>query len=113
MILLNESKDWASIKKVLNDVNGFLNRLKKYDVEATSEKIWKKARDGYISKPDFEPNEIKKSSIAASALCVWAVACSKYQIVTKKVAPKKAKYAEVTAVLKSAQDELAVKLNGV
>jgi dynein heavy chain len=102
MILLGESKDWASIKKVLSDVNTFLQRLKKYDVEGTTEKTWKKARDGYISKAEFEPSEIKKSSIAASALCVWANACSKYQIVTKKVAPKKAKYAEVTAVLKSA-----------
>lgn len=78
MVLLGESKDWNSIKKVLSDVNGFLGRLKKYDVETTSEKVWKKARDGYISKPNFEPNEIKKSSIAASALCVWANACSKF-----------------------------------
>lgn len=83
-----------------------MTRLKKYDVEATSEKVWKKARDGYISKPNFDPAEIKKSSVAASALCTWAVACSKYQIVTKKVAPKKALYAEVTGVLKSAQAEL-------
>lgn len=102
MVMLGESKDWPSIKKVLNDVGGFLTRLKKYDVEATTEKTWKKARDGYISKPNFEPAEIKKSSIAASALCVWAVACSRFQIVTKKVAPKKAKYAEVTAIVKSA-----------
>ena len=29
------------------------------------------------------------------------------------MAPKKAKYAEVTAVLKSAQDELKIKLDGV
>lgn len=78
MIMLGESKDWNSIKKVLNDVGGFLTRLKKYDVEATTEKTWKKARDNYISKPNFEPGEIKKSSIAASALCVWAVACSKF-----------------------------------
>jgi dynein heavy chain len=78
MIMLGESKDWASIKKVLNDVGGFLTRLKKYDVEATTEKTWKKARDGYISKPNFEPGEIRKSSIAASALCTWACACSKF-----------------------------------
>ena len=78
MILLGESKDWNSIKKVLSDVTGFLGRLKKYDVEATTEKVWKKARDGYISKPNFDPAEVKKSSIAASALCVWANACSKF-----------------------------------
>ena len=106
MVLLGEGKDWKSIKGVLSDVGGFLTRLKKYDVDTTSEKVWKKARDGYINKPNFEPAEIKKSSIAASALCIWACACSKFQIVTKKVAPKKAKYAEVTAIVKSAQAEL-------
>jgi hypothetical protein len=58
MVLLGESKDWASIKKVLSDVNGFLNRLKKYDVETTTEKVWKKARDGYISKSNFDPKDI-------------------------------------------------------
>lgn len=95
MVLLSEAKDWASIKKVLGDTTGFLNKLKTYDVSKTSEKIWKKARDGYITKPQFEPSEVKKISIAASALCSWANACSKYQLVTKKVAPKKAKLAEV------------------
>lgn len=107
MVLLGEAKDWANIKKTLGDVNGFLNRLKKYDVETTAEKVWKKARDGYISKANFDPNDVRKSSVAASALCVWAIACSKFQIVTKKVAPKKARHAEVTAVLKAAEADLA------
>jgi dynein heavy chain len=113
MILINEAKDWASIKKVLGDTNGFLNKLKTYDVEKTSEKIWKKAREGYISKPNFDPAEVKKISLAASALCTWANACSKYQLVVKKVAPKKAKLAEVTEVLNEAQAELKIKLDEV
>ena len=113
MILLGEAKDWASIKKVLGDTNGFLNKLKTYDVTKTAEKVWKKARDGYISKPNFDPAEVKKISIAASALCTWANACSKYQMVTKKVAPKKAKLAEVTVVLNEAQAELKIKLDMV
>jgi dynein heavy chain, axonemal len=113
MILISEAKDWNSIKKVLGDTNGFLNKLKTYDVEKTSEKVWKKARDGYISKPNFDPVEVKKVSTAASALCTWANACSKYQIVVKKVAPKKAKLAEVEAVLSEAQAELKVKTDEV
>ena len=59
MILLGEAKDWKSIKMVLGDVNGFLNRLKKYDVETTLEKVWKKARDNYINKPKFDPAAIR------------------------------------------------------
>jgi len=35
---------------------------------------------------------------------------SKYQIVTKKVAPKKKKLAEVSAVLEAAESELAIKM---
>ena len=87
--------------------------LMDYNVEKTSEKIWKKARDNYISKPQFEPSAVKKVSWAASALCIWSSASSKYQAVTKKVAPKKAKHAEVTAVLKEAQAELQIKLDEV
>ena len=51
MILLSEGIEWANIKKVLGDTTGFLNKLKTYDVEKTSEKVWKKARDKYITKP--------------------------------------------------------------
>lgn len=80
-----------------------MQRLLTFDVDSISEKVWKKARDKYINiKPDFEPSEVLKVSKAAAALCTWAVACSRYQIVVKKVAPKKKKLAEVTAVLNEA-----------
>ena len=91
------AKVWKQIQKKLQFWDG---------MRKSSEKVWKKARDGYISKPTFEPGAVKKVSLAASALCIWAIASSKYQIVTKKVAPKKAKHAEVTAVLNEAQAEL-------
>ena len=55
-----------------------MSMLMDYNVEKTSEKIWKKARDHYISKPQFEPAAVKKVSLAASALCIWASASSKY-----------------------------------
>lgn len=85
----------------------------KYDVEKTPDKVWKKARDKYISKPEFEPAAVRQVSVAAAALATWASACSKYAIVTKKVAPKKAKYAEVMGILKQAQSELKVKLDAL
>lgn len=62
MVLLNEKTDWSSVKSVLSNVSEFMNRLLEYDVEATSEKVWKKARDGWISKQGFEPAEVKKVS---------------------------------------------------
>ena len=54
-ILLGKKTTWKDIKGFLSDVNGFMNLLLTYDVEKTSEKIWKKARDGYITKKEFEP----------------------------------------------------------
>lgn len=79
-----------------------MKNLLEYDVDKVSEKIWKKARDGWINKPDFDPVEVKKISVSAAALCTWAKAVSRYQIVVKKVAPKKAKLAEVKGILSSA-----------
>lgn len=113
MVLLGEKIDWKHVKGVLSNVEAFINRLKTYDVEKTSDKVWKKARDNYINTPSFIPGEVKKVSTAAATLCLWAGACSKYAIVTKKVAPKKAKHAEVTKVLKEAQAELKIKLDQV
>jgi len=111
MVLLGEKTDWKSVKGVLNNVGDFMGRLLDYKVEKTAEKVWKKARDGWISKETFRPEEVKKVSVSASALCTWAVACSKYQFVEKKVAPKRAKHKEVTAVLAKAESELKVKLD--
>jgi dynein heavy chain len=106
MILLETKTDWPSVKNTLSNVNNFMESLMKYDVEKTPDKVWKKARDKYISKPEFEPAAVKQVSVAAAALATWASACSKYAIVTKKVAPKKAKYAEVMEILKKAKSEL-------
>ena len=100
--MLNKKTSWAEVKLVLADVNGFMAMLLDYNVENKSERMWKKVRDGWISKPEFEPAAAKKVSQAAASLCIWARATSKYQLVTKKVAPKKAKYEEVTAILKTA-----------
>jgi len=113
MILLEVKTDWASVKGTLSNVNNFMESLMKYDVEKTPDKVWKKARDKYISKPEFEPAAVRQVSQAAAALAIWASACSKYAIVTKKVAPKKAKYAEVMGVLKQAKGELQVKLDSL
>jgi len=78
-VLLGKKTDWASIKKdMLNDVNGFMENLLTYDVEKTAEKTWKKARDGWISKPQFDPVAMKKISVSAASLCLWCKTCSKF-----------------------------------
>lgn len=113
MVLLGEKTDWKNVKGVLNNVGDFMGRLLDYKVEKVSEKVWKKARDGWINKETFKAEEVKKVSVSASALCTWAIACSKYQFVEKKVAPKRAKHAEVTSILATAEAELKVKLDAL
>lgn len=54
MILLGKKTDWATVKSTLQDVNSFMGSLMDYDVTKTAEKIWKKARDNYINKPQFD-----------------------------------------------------------
>lgn len=102
MVMLGEKTDWKSVKLALGNVGEFMNRLLEFDVEKVSEKIWKKARDGWIDKPEFNPSEVRKVSVAAEALCIWAKAISKYQIIVKNVVPKKKKLAEVKEVLSTA-----------
>ena len=65
--------------------------------------------------PTFKPEEVKKVSGAAAALCVWVHAIYMYANVAKEVAPKRQRLKEATdslaikqASLKEAQDALAV-----
>jgi len=103
LLLGDNKKDWKDIKKVtLSNVNEFMNKLMNYDVKKTKEAVWKKARDNFIHKDNFEPEEIKKSSVAAATLAVWCISCSKYQAVVKEVTPKQEKLAGAKAALKEA-----------
>ena len=113
MVLLGEKTDWKSVKGVLNNVGDFMGRLLDYKVEKTAERVWKKARDGWINKETFKPEEARKVSVSAAALCTWAIACSRYQLVEKRVAPKRAKHKEVTTILATAEAELKVKLDAL
>lgn len=113
MTLMGEKSDWKSVQKVLGNVNEFLNRLKNMDPEQVKEKTWKKVRDTYLKDPKFNYENAKAISSAAAAITKWATALSEYAIVIKDVAPKKAKHAEVKAILDKAEAELKTKLDEV
>ena len=55
MLLLGNSKDWASAKKVMGDANKFLETLKSFDVANAKETLLNKIRKDYFSKADFNP----------------------------------------------------------
>lgn len=103
LLLGDNKKEWKDIKKVtLNNVGEFMNKLMNYDVKKVKEAVWKKARDNFINKPEFEPDAIKQSSVAAATLAVWCASCSKYQAIVKEVVPKQEKLASAKATLKEA-----------
>ena len=114
MTLMGENADWKKgVQKALSNVNDFMFKLKNFDTEKVKEKTWKKVNDTYLKDPRFDPEESKKSSVAVSNICKWAHALYKYSIIVKDVAPKKAKYEEVSKVLKKAEAELKVKTDEV
>ena len=92
MILLGEKTDWNNVRLVISDVGNFLSRLENYDVMKTNESVFNKIRANYISKPDFEPNDVKKKSVAAASMCFWVRAINNYSVVLKKVEPKKRRH---------------------
>ena len=100
---------WGPSKKHLLGDSKFLNHLKVYDKDNIAPKIMAKIRKTYINDPGFQPDIVKKASVAAMGLCQWVRAMEAYDRVAKVVAPKKAKLAESEATLKVTLEELGVK----
>lgn len=59
--------------------------------------------------PNFEPEVIKKASIAAMGICKWARAMVVYDKVAKEVGPKRAALAEAEGKAAAAKAKLAEK----
>lgn len=85
MILFNKPTDWGNAKKVLSESN-FLQQIKGYDKDHVSQSTNNKIKK-YIEMPTFKPEEVRKVSGAAAALCVWVHAIYIYANVAKEVAP--------------------------
>lgn len=95
------------------DPGKFVTNIKSLKVEDIPEKTWKTVREKYFKIPEFKPELIKGKSVAAGKLCEWALALSKYQMINKDIIPKKAKAAEMDAILKENMDILGKTLAAV
>jgi len=84
----------------------FLKSLKEFDVTIVSEKLIMKVRKEYLSKPDFTTAAITRISVPAGSMCTWVHALSSYQMVYKKIVPKKAKLKEVSGAAEEAKTQL-------
>jgi dynein heavy chain len=113
---------WEPCKKeLLNDAR-LLNHMIDYDKDNMTVECVTKVTPLY-EDPAFDPDAIKKASLAAMGICKWIRAMVIYDKVAKEVGPKKAKlaHAEKTAEdalnmvadLKAELAEVIAKVNGL
>lgn len=106
-VLLGETPDWPTAKKVLQDIR-FLDNLNNFDKDHVPEQVLKKLRT-YTNQKDFDPEKIGQKSMACKSLCMWCRAMDSYSIANKEVGPKKAKVNEMKAKLDAANRALGQK----
>ena len=104
-LLLGTKETWDDGKKLMNNPNDFINRLKNYDKDNIKESLLKKLKK-YTNDPRFVPASIAKKSNAAKSICMWARAIDNYSAVMKIIKPKQAALAQAEGELKIAQEEL-------
>ncbi len=102
MILRNfpGKRDWPNARKMMKDVNKFLESLKNFDATNIDDVIIKKV-EPILELDFFTEDHMKSSSEAAANLCGWVVNIVAYNKIYKNVAPK------VAAKIK-AEEELAL-----
>ena len=62
-----------------------IDKLKYYDVNKTPEALLNKIWKNYLSKKQFNIEEVGKKSLAAQGIAIWLKACSNYAFVLRKV----------------------------
>lgn len=103
----------AAHGQILKDPRKLLDDLLNYDKDSIGEETMKKIQP-YIEREDFEPSQIRKSSVACEAMCLWVRAMCKYHEISKAVQPKREKLNEAQfelgrtqGALKTAQERFA------
>merc|ERR1719169_1325 len=92
---------WEPCKKELLGRGNLLNDMVEYDKDNIDPSTIQKVQPMH-DDPDFEPEKIKKASIAAMGICKWIRAMVVYDKVAKEVGPKRAKLAEAEATASAA-----------
>lgn len=63
----------------------------------------------YLDKPEFNPENIKASSLAAEGLCLWVKAIDVYNLISKIVEPKKDKLKKAEVMVRQHMKQLEIK----
>ena len=69
---------WAAAKKMLGNVDKFLDSLLYFDKDNVDEVLVAAVEAKFLSDPDFDPEKIRSKSGAAAALCSWCICMCQY-----------------------------------
>ena len=98
---------WNQAKKMMGNVDGFLNSLIAFDKDNTPEQCVAACEKEFLSNPNFNPDYIRNKSGAAAGLCAWVVNICKYFRIYQVVAPKRALLSEANKKLDNANKKLS------
>ncbi|RNF08530.1 dynein, axonemal, heavy polypeptide 1 [Trypanosoma rangeli] len=105
LVLLGEKDlSWDRAKLVMSRMD-FIKDLQNYKRDELTERVVR-ALQRYINNPEFQPEEVAKSSKACKSLSMWVLAINNYYGVVKVVTPKRARLAEAEAKLNVANNAL-------
>lgn len=94
-------KNLLNRPKLIEDLEGFDKDNIDPDAISKIEKIY--------NDPEFKPDKVQRSSIAAKGLCMWVRAMYQYDGIMKEIRPKQAALKEAEETLAKAMAELAEK----
>ncbi|KAL8453543.1 hypothetical protein Emed_000820 [Eimeria media] len=93
---------WVAGKKHLLGNSRFLQRLLEFDRDAIAPNVMA-AISPYEEDADFDPEVIKKASVAATSLCLWVKALIAYDKAACAVRPRRAALQQAQSELQTAE----------
>ncbi|KAL8445099.1 hypothetical protein Emag_005206 [Eimeria magna] len=93
---------WLTGKKHLLGNSRFLQRLLEFDRDAIAPNVMA-ALSPYEEDADFDPEVIKKASVAATSLCLWVKALIAYDRAACAVRPRRAALQQAQCELRTAE----------
>uniref|UniRef100_A0A1I7T1F5 DHC_N2 domain-containing protein n=1 Tax=Caenorhabditis tropicalis TaxID=1561998 RepID=A0A1I7T1F5_9PELO len=99
---------WVSGQKLLSDIH-FLAKIRSFARDSMSKKTMKLIREKYLSKEEFDPENVKQCSLAAEGLCRWVLAIDMYNQISKIVEPKRERLRKAEVLVKQHLKQLEVK----
>jgi dynein heavy chain len=100
---------WGPAQKHLLGNARFLQNLMEYEKDSMDPAMVARVKQNYTDDPDFDPEKVKKGSVAAAGLCKWVHAMVLYDRVARVVGPKRIALAQAEKDLAEAEATLEAK----